>query len=134
MEASVKQRIAASQRARYARMRADAEHLSGLRSAHRRMMELWGMCEAIVRDAAADGDSLAAYVVGEIDRAADALTFANLVAAEDVGAPEESALSPGTLASGGTDRADGAPTDPARGDGQADAADREAENTERNAT
>ena len=52
MQANVRERIAATQRDRFARMRENAEQLSALKSAHRRMMELWGMCEAIVRAAA----------------------------------------------------------------------------------
>src|SRR5918996_4834309 len=82
MQANVRERIAATQRDRFARMRENAEQLSALKTAHRRMMVLWGMCEAIVRAAAEDGDSLARYVVREIDAASGALTFANIVASD----------------------------------------------------
>ncbi len=81
MDSTTRDKISETQFRNWERRRRGLEQLSALKASHRRILEVMGMCAALV-ERQADNDPLAKYVLDELEAAQTALEAENIAASD----------------------------------------------------
>ena len=79
MDMATRSKVSETQKRNWEKRRAGLEQLEALKTSHRRILEVLGMCAALV-ERQADNDPLAKYVLEELEAASTALEAENVAA------------------------------------------------------